>query len=100
MLNTKVHDFVVIIYDGVWALYMHYNIVLSWFVVFCTELIYSVACYVQFVIGHDESNAKGVWIAKYLKKISRCVHQCVGVGGGERDYELAQQLLLIILADM
>ena len=34
---------------------------------FCTELTYSVACYVQFVIGHDESNAKGIWIAKNLK---------------------------------
>ena len=33
----------------------------------CTELTDSVACYVQFVIGHDESNAKGTWVAKNLK---------------------------------
>ena len=74
---------------GYMRIYMHYNIyyciiVLSWFVVFCTELTYSVACYVQFVIRHDESNAKGVWIAKYLKKNQQvvCVSVCRDGGGG------------------
>ena len=42
-------------------------------IVFCTKLTYSVAGYVQFVVRHDESNAKGIRVAKYLKKISRCV---------------------------
>ena len=52
---------------------------MSRFIVFCTKLTYSVAGYVQFVVGHDESNAKGIRIAKYLK-ISRCV---CGGGGTE-----------------
>ena len=50
----------------------------SRFIVFCTKLTYSVAGYVQFVVGHDESNSKGIRIAKYLK-ISRCVWWWGGV---------------------
>ena len=45
-----------------------------WPVMFSTELTNSVAGYVQFVIRHDESNAKGIWVAKDL-----CVCVCVCV---------------------
>ena len=32
----------------------------------CTELANSIASYAQFVVWHDESDPKGVGIAKYL----------------------------------
>lgn len=50
---------------------MYYTCCLSatlWLVMVCTELTNSTACNVQFVIGHDQSNAKGVGIAKDLDR--------------------------------
>ena len=52
------------------------------FVMFWYRISYLfVACYVQFVIGHDEGNVKGIWIAKYLQ-FEVCTHVCVWGGGG------------------
>ena len=56
----------------------------SRFIVFCTKLTYSVAGYVQFVVRHDESNAKGIRVAKYLKK---SVGMCGGGGEGGTEGE-------------
>ena len=43
-------------------------------VMFHTELIDSVASYVQFIIGHDESNTKGIRVAKNLENdVCACV---------------------------
>ena len=53
---------------------------MSRFIVFCTKLTYSVAGYVQFVTGHDESNAKGIGVAKYLYR-----YRCVCEGDVERE---------------